>query len=123
MVVLFGETEHYPLKKYDSQNDPNAHLIAWHNMWVSGPKDEWVYSFVHTLKKMSQHWCVPVEIQREIMTREYLAIYFSHTLIFVDVDRQIHNPLQHIRDVVLEIVPLTFPKELHEVLMMQSIME
>ena len=57
------------------------------------------------------------------MTWEDLTIYFSHTLIFVDVDRQIHNPLQHIHDVVLEIVPLAFPEESHEVPMMQSMIE
>ena len=35
----------------------------------------------------------------------------------------VHSALQHIRDVVLEIVIVTFPEESHEIPMMQSMME
>ena len=35
----------------------------------------------------------------------------------------IHSALQHIHDVVLEVVPIAYPTELHEVHMMHSMME
>ena len=50
-------------------------------------------------------------------------ICFSHTFSFVDDDLVIHSALQHIRDVILDIIPVAFPKESHEVPLMQSMME
>ena len=41
----------------------------------------------------------------------------------MDVDPDIHSALQDICDVVLEVVPVAYPMESHEVPMMQSMME
>ena len=49
--------------------------------------------------------------------------FFSHTFIFADVDPVIHSVLQHIHDVVLEVIPVAYPTELHEIPVMQSMME
>ena len=89
-------------------------------MWVSPPKNEWVHAFVHTLDEMSRKWYVSVELRREITTWEELSICFSHTFIFADVDPVIHSALQHIHDVVLELVPVIYPVDPHEAPMMQS---
>ena len=59
----------------------------------------------------------------EIKTWEDLTIGFSHTFNFVNVDPVIHSTLQHIRNVVLEIVPVEFPKGPHEMPVTQLMME
>ena len=92
-------------------------------MWVSRPKDEWVHAFVHTLDEIPQQWYVSTELRREIITWEDLMIYFSHTFSFADIDLVIHSALQHIHNFVLEVVPIAYPTESHEVPMMQSMIE
>ena len=42
-------------------------------------------------------------------------IFFNHTFHFVDVDQVIHSVLRHIRDVFLEIIPVEFHEESHEI--------
>ena len=53
------------------------------------------------------------------MTWEELSICFSHTFSFVYADTVIHSVLQHICDVVLKIVLVAYPIDLHEAPMMQ----
>ena len=46
---------------------------------------------------------------REITNWEELMVFFAHTFSFVDVNLDVHNALQIIQDVVLEIVPVAYP--------------
>ena len=43
---------------------------------------------------------------------------FNHTLIFADPDLVVHSALQHVHDVILEIIPVAFPVESHEIPLM-----
>ena len=92
-------------------------------MWVSQPKEEWVHDFLHTLDEMQRQWYISTELHGDITTWEELSVCFSHTFSFVDVDRVIHSVLQYIPDVVLKVVPVSYPGDPHEVPMMQSMME
>ena len=58
--------------------------------------------------------CISI-IMKGITTWEDLKVYLSHTFSFVDDDLVIHNALQHIHDVVLEIILVAFPTESHEI--------
>ena len=51
------------------------------------------------------------------MTSEEFSILFSHTFSFEDVDPVIHSALNHIRDVVLKVVPLAYPMDPHVALL------
>ena len=86
-------------------------------------KYEWVHAFVHTLDEILRSWYVSAELRREITTWEELTVFFSHTFCFADTILDVHNPLQLIRDVVLKVVPVTYPVDPHAHCHMQLMME
>ena len=92
-------------------------------MWTSRPKYEWVHAFVHTLDEMPQLWYVSAELRREITTWEELMICFTHNFSFTNTNPVIHNALQNIRDVVMNVVPVAYPLDPHEICPMQLMME
>ena len=93
MTVHFGDTKVYHTRKYDGRNDPNSHLMEFHTLWASRPKDEWVHSFVHTLDEMPRSWYVSANLHKAITTWEELRVFFSHTFSFMDVNLDVHNAL------------------------------
>ena len=72
---------------------------------------------------MSCSWYVSVELRREITTWEELTVLFTHTFSFVDTNLVIHSALQHIQDIVLKVVLIAYPVDLHERCSIQSMME
>ena len=83
----------------------------------------WVHAFVHTLDEIPHQWYVSVESHKEITTWEELSMCFSHTFSFEDVDPTIHSALQHICNVFMKVLPFTYPVDLHQTDIMQSMME
>ena len=114
MTVHFRDIEEYHTRRYDGKNNPGDHLIECQTLLESWPKDEWFHAFVHMMDDMSRSWYVSAELRREITTWEELTIWFTYTLIFVDTNPTIHYSLKHIRDVVLKVVPVAYPMDLHE---------
>ena len=101
-------------------------MVRFHDSDIyhaSRPKDEWVHAFVHMLDDIPCQWCVSGDFHREITTWEELLTYFSNTLSFADADPIIHSALQHIYDVVLKVVLVTYLVDLYEAPVMKSIME
>ena len=50
-------------------------------------------------------------------------VCFTHTFSFTDTNPAIHNALQHIHDVVLKVVPVSYPVDPHKICLIQSMME
>ena len=72
-------------------------------MWESRPKDEWVHAFIYTFDEIPRFWYISAKFHREITTWEELTVYFVHTFGFADVNMEVKNALQIIRDVVLKL--------------------
>ena len=82
--------------------------------WELNPKEEWIHLFLHTLDEIPRKWYISTELQREITMWEELTVSFSHNFSFLNDDSIIHSALQHIRNIVLEIVPVALPAGLQE---------
>ena len=50
-------------------------------------------------------------------------VFFTHTFSFPDTNPVIHSTLQHIRDVVLKVVLVAYPVDLHVKCLMKLMME
>ena len=57
---------------------------------------------------------------RTITTWEELSIFFVHTFSFWEANPEVHNALQLIREVVLKVVPPSYPVDPHAQCHMQS---
>ena len=82
-----------------------------------------MHAFFHTLDVMSQYWYVSAKLCRKITTSEELTVCFTHTFSFANSNRDVHNALQLIHDVVLKVVLVTYPMDPHAHRHMQSMME
>ena len=56
-------------------------------------------------------------------TWKELTVFFSHTFYFAYTNPDVHNALQLIHDVVLNIVPVAYPMDPYAHCHMQSMME
>ena len=72
---------------------------------------------------MLRSWYISADLYIEITTWEELTVCFAHTFYLVDTNLDVHNMLQLIRDVVLNIVPTVYPMNPHAHCHMQSMME
>ena len=113
MIVHVGNVEEYHIGRYNGHNNPSDHLIEFHTLWESQPKDEWVYAFIHTLYEMPRYWYMSAKFRREITTLEELTIFFTHTFIFTDAIPYVHNALQLICDIVIKLVSVTYRVDRH----------
>ena len=52
-----------------------------------------------------------------------MTVYFTHTFSFVDANLYVHNALQIIHGIVLKVVSVAYPMDLHAHCQMQSLME
>ena len=86
-------------------------------------KDEWVHAFIHSLDEMPRSWYISVELCREITTWEEMTICFSQTFHFAYANPNVNNALHIIRDLVLKLVPVTYPVDPHAQCHMQSMVE
>ena len=112
-MVCFGNLEVYHAGRYDGWNDTTSHLNKCHTLWASRPRDEWVHDFVHTLEEMPRSWYVATELHRTITTWEELSVFFAQTFSFQDANTEVCNALHIIHDVVLKVIPVTYPDDPH----------
>ena len=70
-----------------------------------------------------RYWYISTELRREITTWEDLIVCFAHTFGYKDVNAKFNNVLQIIQDIVLKVVPATYPLDPHALCRMQSMME
>ena len=91
-------------------------------LWASRTKDEWVHDFIHTLDEMPRSWYILAELHWEITTWEALTVCFVQTFSFRYAKPEVHNALQLIHNVVLKVLPVTYPVDTHVQCHMQSMM-
>ena len=72
---------------------------------------------------MPRLWYVLVELCRELTTWQELTFFFAHSFNFMGTNLNVHNVLQLIRDLVLKVVPVTYPVDPHACCHIQSMME
>ena len=62
-------------------------------------------------------------MRREITTWDELTVFFTHTFGFTDKNIDVHNELQLLRNVVLKVLLVAYPVDLHAHCQIQSMME
>ena len=72
---------------------------------------------------MSRSWYVSAKLCKEITTWEELTVFFTHTFNFINVNTDVHNAVQLIHDVVLKVVLVAYPMDMHAHCQTQSMME
>ena len=71
---------------------------------------------------MARSWYVAVDLRRTITTWEEFFVCFVQTFSFQDINPEVCNALQIIRDIILKVTPIAYPVDPHVHCSIQSMM-